>query len=80
MIFSLSFAIRFSLLTDHELKFAKLQFFSKMDITMTTINKIRCVTKINLTLKAILEKHAAFTLTENVFVSFIEDSTALYRF
>jgi len=48
--------------------------FSKMDITMTTINKIQChnlslcVTKINLTLKAILEKQAAFTLTENVFV------------
>ena len=41
---------------------------------MTTINKIQChnlslcVTKINLTLKAILEKQAAFTVTENVFV------------
>ena len=41
---------------------------------MTTIKKIQChdlslcVTKINLTLKAILEKQAAFTLTENVFV------------
>ena len=29
--------------------------------------------KINLTLKTILEKQAAFTLTENVFVSFIEE-------
>ena len=29
MIFSLSFAIRFSLLTDHELKFAKVQFLVK---------------------------------------------------
>ena len=41
---------------------------------MTTINKIQChnlslcVTKINLTLKATLEKQAAFTVTENVFV------------
>ena len=41
---------------------------------MTTINKIQChnlslsVTKINLTLKVILEKQAAFTVTENVFV------------